>query len=217
MEAVPGIETGIETIDRGDGELSFRVHGLEFARTVAGSERLSGISAKRAAELSRLRSPDAANRRDPLYLRNPEAWLESEVRAHIQEIDANLAPAPIYGQVPAFAAADRGVLDLLAIDTSGRLAVIELKASEDVHLPLQALDYWMRVSWHVEHRDFQRNGYFPGQELRNDPPRLLLVSPALDFHSSNERVLRYFSPTIPVERLGVGLQWRKELKVMYRA
>ncbi len=39
--------------------------------------------------------------------------------------------------------------------------MIELKASEDVHLPLQALDYWMRVQWHVERREFQANGYFP--------------------------------------------------------
>jgi hypothetical protein len=178
---------------------------------------LSRLSSKRAVELARLRSPDATDRRDPLYLRNPEAWLESQVRAHIQEIDASLLAAPIYGQVPAFAAADRGVLDLLAIDTSGRLAVIELKASADVHLPLQALDYWIRVMWHVEHQEFQANGYFPGRELRTEPPRLLLVSPALDFHSSNERVLRYLSPHIPVERLGVGLEWRKELKVMYRA
>ncbi len=214
-QPIPG--PGIETIDRGDGELSFRVHGLEFARTTTGREVLSGPGAKRAAELARLRSPDAADRRHPLYLRNPEAWLESQVRAHIQEIDASLAAAPIYGQVPAFAAADRGVLDLLAIDTSGRLAVIELKASEDVHLPLQALDYWMRVAWHVERREFQASGYFPGRELRPEPPRLLLVSPALDFHSSNERVLRYFSPQIPVERLGVGLEWRRELKVMYRS
>jgi hypothetical protein len=215
-----GAAPGIETIDRGDGELSFRVHGLEFARVGSehpSSERLSRLTARRAAELSRLRSPDAADRRDPLYLRNPEAWLESQVRAHIQEIDASLLAAPIYGQVPAFAATDRGVLDLLAIDTSGRLAVIELKASEDVHLPLQALDYWMRVAWHAEHREFQPNGYFPGHELRPEPPRLLLVSPSLDFHSSNERVLRYLSPQIPVERLGVGLEWRKELKVMYRA
>jgi hypothetical protein len=207
----------VETIDRGDGELSFRVHGLEFARTTPGPELRPRLRAKRAAELARLRSPDAADRRNPLYLRNPEAWLESQVRAHIQEIDASLLSAPIYGQVPALAAADRGVLDLIAIDTTGRLAVIELKASEDVHLPLQALDYWMRVMWHVEHRDFQQNGYFPGHELRREPPRLLLVSPALDFHSSNERVLRYFSPAIPVERLGVGLEWRKELKVMYRS
>ncbi len=206
----------IETVDRNDGELSFRVHGLEFART-AGSELLAGLPRKRAAELSRLRRPDAADRRNPLYRRNPEAWLESQVRCHIQEIDASLLPAPVYGQVPAFAAADRGVLDLLAVDHRGRLAVIELKASEDVHLPLQALDYWMRVQWHVERREFQANGYFPGRELLAEPPRLLLVSPALDFHPSNERVLRYLSPRIPVERVGVGLEWRKELKVMYRS
>jgi len=217
---VPGVETSIETIDRGDGELSFRVHGLEFART-AGSQLLPGFVPKRAAELSRFRSPDAPDRRNPLYLQNPEAWLESQVRRHIQEIDASLLPAPVYGQVPAFAAADRGVLDLLAVDYRGRLAVIELKASEDVHLPLQALDYWMRVQWHVERGEFQAQGYFPRSEIRcellREPPRLLLVSPALDFHPANERVLRYLSPRIPVERIGVGLEWRKELKVMHRS
>jgi hypothetical protein len=223
----PVIKTpGVDFIDRSDGELSFRVHGLEFART-AGSELLVGSEMKRrahsqaalgwAVELSRMRSPDATDRRNPLYLRNPEAWLESQVRSHIQEIDASLLPSPVYGQVPAFAAADRGVLDLLAIDNRGRLAVIELKASEDVHLPLQALDYWMRVQWHLKRREFQTKGYFPGRELLAEPARLLLVSPALDFHSSNERVLRYFSPQIPVERVGVGLEWRKELKVMYRS
>lgn len=217
---------GVETVNRGDGELSYRVHGLEFART-AGPELLMGLDTKRpalrgdagawAAELSRLRSADAIDRRNTLYLKNPEAWLESQVRRHIQEIDASLIPAPVYGQVPAFAAADRGVLDLLAVDNRGRMAVIELKASEDPHLPLQALDYWMRVLWHVERREFENNGYFPGRELLREPPRLLLVSPALDIHPSNERVLRYFSPRIPVERIGVGLEWRKELKVMYRS
>jgi hypothetical protein len=213
----PFAEMGdVESIERGDGELSFRVHGLEFART-AGPQVLAGLGRKRAAELARLRSPDAADRRNSLYRRNPEAWLESQVRRHIQQIDASLLPTPVYGQVPAFAAAERGVLDLLVVDHCGRLAVIELKASEDVHLPLQALDYWMRVQWHVERSEFQANGYFPGRELLREAPRLLLVSPALDFHPSNERVLRYFSPHIPVERVGVGLEWRKELKVMYRS
>jgi hypothetical protein len=219
---------GVETIDRSDGELSFRVNGLEFART-AGHDLLLGLDRKHtpgpspsaeyiawASELSRLRSADSADRRNPLYLRNPESWLESQVRRNIQQIDASLLPAPVYGQVPAFAAADRGVLDLLATDNRGQLAIIELKASEDVHLPLQALDYWMRVQWHVERGEFQWNGYFPGRELLREPPRLLLVSPALDFHSTNERVLRYLSPRIPVERLGVGLEWRKELKVVSR-
>ncbi len=117
----------------------------------------------------------------------------------------------------AFAAADRGVLDLPAVDRCGRLAVLELKASEDIHLPLQALDYWMRVKWHLDRREFGAKGYFPGIELDQEPPRLLLVSPALDFHPANERVLRFFSPGIPVERVGVGLQWRRELKVMFRS
>jgi hypothetical protein len=210
----------VETVERSDGELSYRVHGLEFART-ADAKPLAVPQRKRAAQLSRLRSPHAADRKSVLYRRNPEAWLESRVRSNIQEIDASLLPAPVYGQVPAFAAADRGVLDLLAVDHRGRLAVIELKASEDVQLPLQALDYWMRVQWHVARREFQSNGYFPrgeiGCELLCQPPRLLLVSPALDFHPTNERVLRYFSPEIPVERVGVGLEWRKELKVMYRS
>jgi len=206
----------VESIELGDGELSFRVHGMEIART-RGSETLTGVGKKRAAELLRLRSPDASDRNHPFYRQNPEAWLESQVRGNIQEVDASLLPSPVYGQVPAFAAADRGVLDLLAVDHRGRLAVIELKASEDVHLPLQALDYWMRVQWHVERREFQANGYFPGRELLREPPRLLLVSPALDVHSSNEHVLRYLSPQIPVEQIGLGLEWRKELKVMHRS
>jgi hypothetical protein len=122
----------------------------------------------------------------------------------------------LYGQVPAFTAGDRDVIDLLASDGSGRLTVVELKASEDIQLPMQALDYWMRVRWHAERGEFSPNGYFPGRELRRDPPRLLLVGPALDFHPANEAVLRYFDPRIEVERIGVGLEWRRDLKVMFR-
>jgi hypothetical protein len=108
------------------------------------------------------------------------------------------------------------VLDLLGADRDGRLAVIELKASEDIHLPLQALDYWMRVHWHAARGDFSTRGYFPGLQLRNQPPRLLLVSPALDFHPANDCVLRYFSPQIEVERFGVGVEWQQKLKVVSR-
>jgi hypothetical protein len=84
-------------------------------------------------------------------------------------------------------------------------------------LPLQALDYWMRVKWHLERGDFEGRGYFPGIPLRSDPPRLLLVAPALEYHPANETVLRYFSSEIPVERIGIGIQWRQELRVMFRA
>jgi hypothetical protein len=220
---------GVETIDRSDGEMSLRVHGLEFARTSAGTF-LAGLQARRAirssnveevlqlaAELARLRSSDAADRQNPLYLRNPEAWIESQVRNQIEEVDARLLLSPIYGQVPAFAATDRGVLDLLAVDRHGRLTVLELKASEDIHLPLQALDYWMRVKWHLDRREFKANGYFPGIELRTEPPRLLLISPALDYHPSNECVLRYLAPGIEIERVGLSLEWQWGLKVMFRS
>jgi hypothetical protein len=52
--------------------------------------------------------------------------------------------------------------------------------------------------------------------LRPEPPRLFLVSPALEFHPTTETVLSFFSPAIDVERVGVGVEWRKGLQVMFR-
>ncbi|MGA2185138.1 MAG: hypothetical protein ABSH47_19140 [Bryobacteraceae bacterium] len=148
---------------------------------------------------------------------HPELWLEAQVRTSLRKIDPALLPEPVYGQVPAFAATAHGLIDLLGVDASGRASVIELKASEDIHLPLQALDYWMRVRWHLERGDFASAGYFPGVELRPEPPRLLLVAPALLFHPTNEVILRYFSPEVGVERIGVGIEWQKSLRVLFRA
>jgi hypothetical protein len=217
---------GVEQIPAGNGEISLRVRGLEFART-AGSEMLFGLGERvplapanlpecerLARELARLRDPGA--KAGDLYLRNPEAWLESQVRRNLEKIDPSLFPSPVYGQVPAFAAGDRGIIDLLASGRTGRLAVIELKASADLHLPLQALDYWMRVHWHLVRDEFGQHGYFPGVPLTKEPPRLLLVAPALDFHPTTESVLSYFSPTIEVERIGLGINWRRDLDVMFR-
>jgi hypothetical protein len=218
---------GVEQITAGDGEISLCVRGLEFART-SGPEMLFGLGQRvplqpvnlpeceqLARELARLREPE--RKQGDLYLRNPEAWLESQVRRNLETIDPSLFTRPVYGQVPAFAAGDRGIIDLLAVDRAGRLAVIELKASADLHLPLQALDYWMRVRWHLTRDDFGKHGYFPGVSLTKEPPRLLLVAPALDFHPTTETVLSYFSPSIEVERIGLGINWRRELNVMFRA
>ncbi len=229
VQRVAAIED-VERRDRPDGSVSLAVHGLEFARA-AGEALLFGIDRKHAAGsaahvaeieqiargLARMRHAEAADRRNPLFARHPESWLEAQVRANIETIDATLRPAPIYGQVPEFAGGERGVLDLLAIDHSGRLAVIEIKADEDIHLPLQALDYWMRVKWHLDRGDFAGRGYFPGIEIRPEPPRLILVAPALDWHPSNETVLRSLSPELDVECLGVGIQWRRDLRVMFRS
>jgi hypothetical protein len=82
-------------------------------------------------------------------------------------------------------------------------------------LPLQALDYWMRAKFHLERGEFSGQGYFRGLELP-EPPVLLLIATALGFHPTNEAILRYFSSQIEVERIGLGIQWRQELRVMFR-
>jgi hypothetical protein len=216
---------GVQQVARPDGTVSLSVRGLEFART-SGSELLFGLDQKHAGGLAeaeglarglaRMRRFDAEDRLNPLYLPYPEAWLESQIRANVQAIDGRLLAKPIYSQAPQIASAERGILDLLAVDFEGHLTVIEIKAREDLHLPLQALDYWMRVKWHLERGDFARAGYFPGITVRPDPPRLLLVVPALEFHSTNESLLRCFSSDVTVERIGVGIEWRRELQVVLR-
>ena len=118
------------------------------------------------------------------------------------------------------------MLDLLALDRRGRLVVLELKAGEDLHLPLQALDYWIRVRALNADRQpigggralsaFERQGYFAGTEVSVLPPRLLLAAPALRIHPANEPVLRYFSPQVEWELAAVSEHWRRELKVVFR-
>jgi hypothetical protein len=224
LHALPGVERVLKH----DGRASLRVRGYEFAELESGELRF-GLAERHPArphnlaevetlarELDRFRSPGAADRDHPLFRQYPEAWLESQARSYLDTLGASLLRDPVYGQVPAFAAGERGVIDLLAVDRSGRLTVIELKASADLHLPLQALDYWIRVKWHLDRGEFSTRGYFPGIALRSDPPRLLLVSPALDFHPTTETVLSFFSPAVEVERIGVAVEWRKGLHVMFR-
>jgi hypothetical protein len=218
----------VEAIAKHDGRVSLRVRGVEFAE-LDGADLRFGLSERRPArehhvpeiirlaqELERARSPESEYREHPLYRQYPEAWLESQARAQIETIDASLVRDPLYGQVPAFAGGERGIMDLLAVDYAGRLAVVELKASADLHLPLQALDYWIRVKWHLGRGEFGANGYFPGIALRPEDPRLILVSPALEFHPTTETILDYFAPQIEVERVGVAVEWRKGLEIMFR-
>jgi hypothetical protein len=118
-------------------------------------------------------------------------------------------------------------MDLVTIDRGGRLAVIEVKAGEDLHLPLQALDYWIRVrALNADRRPaeggtktvgaFERSGYFPGAEVSEADPRLLVAAPALRIHPANETVLRFLSPRVEWELMGLGEDWRRELRVIFR-
>ena len=208
-----------ETIltDRNGGELRELIAGL-FERRRAIRSPGQGIGANRTRPL---KEPAAA--RDPLYRMQPERWLESVLRRDVAALDERLDPAHVYTQVPAFAASDRGMLDLLGVDRIGRLAVIELKADEDLHLALQGLDYWVRVRWHHMHSDestglgeFQRYGYFTGLRLSSDAPRLYLVAPALRVHPATEVVLRYLSPRVEWELIALDERWREQVRIVWR-
>jgi len=215
----------VERVEQADGSVSLRVRGLEFARASAG-KLTCGIARRRrstletvaamAREIVRLRDSGAEDRQHPFYALNPEGWLESQVRAHPETLDSSLRPVPVYGQVPIFTAAERGVIDLLAIDRTGRLVVIEIKATADLQLPFQALDYWLRVRKHLEAGDFERLGYFGGHVVSREEPRILLVAPALEFHSTTETLLSALSPKIEVMRIGLAANWRSGLRVMFR-
>lgn len=146
----------------------------------------------------------------------PEAVLEASVRANLERLDARLLPEPVYSQVPGLTGLREGLFDLLAADRNGRLTLIELKASESVHLPVQALDYYIRTLWHLERGEFTRQGYFPGLTLSPAPPRILLAAPAQRFHSTNETVLGYFRPSIEVDVLGLGQDLGAPPRVLFR-
>lgn len=215
---------GADRVEQSDGAISLRIRGLEFARW-SGGKLSCGIARRKrctmdavqamAREVARVRTEPGDNQH-PLYAQFPEGWLESQVRADPQAIDASLLPAPLYGQVPVFAGPDRGIIDLLGIDHTGRLVVIELKAAADTQLPFQAIDYWLRVRKHLESGDFERLGYFEGRTILRDPPRIILSSPALEFHSTSEDVIGFLDPRVEITRVGLAADWRRELRVMFR-
>lgn len=236
----------VEQKIRSGTEMAFLLHGLEFARvrmgyagesfnrvqevTFGAGANETPLTDENAGELRELvarlfaRRSECGEKRDVLYRMQPERWLESVLRRDVTAIDAHLDAAHVYTQVPAFAASDRGMLDLLSVDQDGRLAVIELKADEDLHLALQGLDYWVRVRWHHQQNpdrnsglgEFQRHGYFGGVRLAEGAPRLYLVAPALRVHPATEVVLRYLSPRVEWTLVAIDERWRKQMKVVWR-
>ena len=250
LELVPAeARDRVEVHPRSATEVGLLLHGLEFARVHhrlaarsfehedeitfgAGlnetplTEENEGLCRELFARLFFSRHPDGMPS-DPLFRLQPERWLESRLRAAIDELLPGLRGDLLYSQVPALSSGDRGLLDLLTVDRNGRLAVIELKADEDLHLPLQALDYWIRVRALNEDRQpapaggwplsaFERQGYFAGAEISVVAPRLLLAAPALRIHPASEPVLRYLSPQIEWELIALSEHWRRELKVVFR-
>ena len=218
-------------------EIVFRYRGLEFARShmLAASgfrhtvETTFGIGPEEtplvpeteeqfAGLVERVRNArqPAPCARDPFWRMTPERWLESLVVRDVTAIDPRLDQRFVYSQVPAFAAGDRAMIDVLTCTRDGRLAVLELKAAEDLHLPLQGLDYWARVRWHNHRGEFQRFGYFAGRELSPSHPLLFLVTPALHLHPETETLLKYLAPEVEWEVVAVDERWREKLSVVFR-
>ena len=212
------------------GEVVLRFRGLGFTRWdggkilfgIGGDLRQKLTPASQSTlnqllkDLENYRNPLATNTRHPLYRVQSERWLETIVRNDVTRVDASLDPRFVYTQLFASNSIERGILDVLTVTRSGRLAIIELKAAEHIHLPLQAADYWLRIRHHLQQGDFPRHGYFTDIQLQNAPPIVYLVAPALRFHPTTGVLLRQLSPEIEIVRVGIAESWRRGLRVAMR-
>jgi hypothetical protein len=210
-------------------EVWLRFRGLAFARCEQGrlffgkEEAWKELTAATQPALQRLihdlevhRHPLASDTRHIFFRSQAERWLESLVREDVSRIDAALDARYVYAQVFAHAGGEHGILDLLTITRSGRLAILELKASEYIHLPLQAAEYWLRIRRHLAQGDFSKYGFFPGVELQAAPPLVYLVAPALRFHSTTDTLLRFLTPELEFVRVGLAESWRHGLRIVLR-
>ena len=240
----PGLRQRVQVRARSAHEVTLALYGLEFARVRQGFvpdsfARQTNLTFGTGADETPLLEENqdlflhltqrlfehrfpAGSTRNPLFRLQPEAWLQSRLAADLSQLDDALVGRPIYQQVPAFAAADRAMLDLLTLTRGGRLAVLELKVDEDLHFPLQGLDYWIRVHWLQQQRtadgrgELEQNGYFPGETLLPLSPLLYFVVPALRLHPSMDTVLQHLSPSIPWQVIAINEAWRGEPKVVFR-
>jgi hypothetical protein len=216
--------------DLQNAEIILRFRGLAFARWEEGvvyfgaaGDLRTKLTPSSQSELKAVlqdleihRHPLATNTRHPLYRAQAERWLETIVRSDVTRVDASLDPRFVYTQLFANSAAERGILDVLTVTTSGRLAIIELKTTEHIHLPLQAADYWLRIAQHLEQGDFHQYGYFPQLELQKAPPLVYLVAPALRFHSTTGLLQGHLLQSIEIVRIGIAESWRRSLRVVMR-
>jgi hypothetical protein len=217
----------VEPVPQANGSLSLRVLGLEFA-SARGNEMVYGLQNETLVtqtnfcdvlrlvdRLASFRNPDAVDRDHPLYRADPERWLESRIRRDLHSLDSTLGEAPVFSQSEAAAGLDRGVIDLITADQSGRLAVLEVKATANLQLPIQALDYWLAIDAMIRTSPDLIASYFPGRQISPASPRLILIAPALEFHPTTELIASYFGAQVPLERIGLNAGWRTTAKKRY--
>lgn len=224
-EQITGSQSG------NNNRVVFRIRGLEFAQLQLGRRsRLTfglGVPAvvRTETDWSRLKETIeqilaqqsiALRTGNSRYAPRPERWLESLLLRDIRAIDARLDPRFVYPQVPAFLGGDRGMIDILTATSEGRLAILELKVSEDIELSMQGLDYWLRVRWHHSRSEFRAHGYFPGVTLSPLPPLLFFVCPQFRYHSTFPALTGQIDSAVPLIQVGINENWREGVRVVLR-
>ena len=229
IEIIRRINPDIVVTQGVEDRLALSLNGLVFAR-----ETQNGIAFRVGREqtplkddnfdqlkrliqsISRIRSARSDSSQHPYYRLQPERWMQSAIVRQIELLSLDLDPTLLYEQVPATSGIQHGLIDLMGITARGRLVVAEFKASEDIHLPLQALEYWIRLRWQQQSGELQRMGYFPNRVISRESPLLALICPALQFHSTTDTVTKYFAPEIDIIKIGLNEEWRNQIQVLFR-
>ena len=225
----------IDVVHARHGE-TLRYFGLPFARirSLMGVERVwFGIegSHRRMLEdasaddwlsllndLREHRSAVALDHRHALYRSAAEAWLESLLRKDITKLDPGLIIAPLHAQFRTARGGKLGIrpIDMLALRQDGRLAVIELKVSEDREHVLQGADYWRRVEAHRRRGHISKAKLFGDRKIRDESPLVYLVAPTLRVHPSFTTLARCIASDIEIYRFDINEDWRSGVRVMRR-
>ncbi len=131
-------QSRVEIRPRSGTEIAMLLHGLEFARvrhglapnSFARQDVVTFGAGANETDLNEDNEPlfvelverliqsrhAQGSQRDPLFRLQPERWLESSLRTELAEIVPGVRDQFVYTQVPAFAAGDRGMLDLLSVN-----------------------------------------------------------------------------------------------------
>jgi hypothetical protein len=217
---------------------TLRFHGLPFARVrrVMNREQVwfgaSGTRARRMLdqgawpdltglidELKEHRRAEATDYRHAFYRASPEAWLESILRRDITRLDPGLIIAPLHAQFRTSRAGPHAAsrpVDLLALRRDGRLAVIELKVSEDREHVLQGADYWRRVEVQRRLSQLTRARLFGDARIADAPPLVYLVAPLLRFHRAFRTLAQLINPQVEIYSFAINEDWRAGVRVMRR-
>lgn len=234
-EIVATAPSAIDVVASRHGQ-TLRYHGLPFARVRRVIERdrvwfgIEGSNRRLLDEyhqrdwwkllhdLQTYRHESCRDRRHWFYRAAGEAWLESILRRDISKLDPGLIVAPLHAQFRTSHGGPTGArpIDLLALRYDGRLAVIELKVSEDREHVFQGVDYWRRVEAHRRRGHISSAKLFGDREIADESPLVYLVAPTLRFHPSFQTLAKTIAPDVEVYRFDINEDWRAGVRVVRR-